>query len=68
MSFMDKITSRPRDARADTAAFDSQFDDVVTAYPDAADAPAVRVAPPQAAASTSTNTESLRIQTSRVSE
>jgi len=34
MSFMDKITSRPRDARADTAAFDSQFDDVVTAYPD----------------------------------
>ncbi|HRH85887.1 MAG TPA: methyl-accepting chemotaxis protein, partial [Rubrivivax sp.] len=47
---MDKITSRPRDARADTAAFDSQFDDVVTAYPDAADAPAVRVAPPQAAA------------------
>ena len=34
MSFMDKITSRPRDARADTAAFDSQFDDVVTAEPE----------------------------------
>ncbi len=34
MSFMDKITSRPRDARADTGAFDSQFDDVVTAYPE----------------------------------
>jgi twitching motility protein PilJ len=36
MSFMDKITSRPRDARADTGAFDSQFDDVVTAYPEGA--------------------------------
>ena len=36
MSFMDKITSRPRDARADTAAYDSQFDDVVTAYPEGA--------------------------------
>ena len=35
MSFMDKITGRPRDARADTAAFDSQYDDVVTAYPEA---------------------------------
>jgi len=34
MSFMDKITSRPRDARADTGAYDSQFDDVVTAYPE----------------------------------
>jgi len=34
MSFMDKITSRPRDARADAAAYDSQFDDVVTAYPE----------------------------------
>jgi len=34
MSFMDKITSRPRDARADTAAFDSQFDDVVVAEPE----------------------------------
>jgi twitching motility protein PilJ len=34
MSFMDKITSRPRDARADTADYDSQFDDVVTAYPE----------------------------------
>ncbi len=36
MSFMDKITSRPRDARADTGAYDSQFDDVVTAYPEVA--------------------------------
>ena len=36
MSFMDKITSRPRDARADTGAYDSQFDDVVTAYPEGA--------------------------------
>jgi twitching motility protein PilJ len=34
MSFMDKITSRPRDARADTGAYDSQFDDVITAYPE----------------------------------
>ena len=34
MSFMDKITSRPRDARADAAASDSQFDDVVTVYPE----------------------------------
>jgi twitching motility protein PilJ len=34
MSFMDKITSRPRDARADHAAHESQFDDVITAYPD----------------------------------
>ena len=34
MSFMDKITSRPRDTRADTGAYDSQFDDVVTAYPE----------------------------------
>ncbi len=34
MSFMDKITSRPRDPRADTGAYDSQFDDVVTAYPE----------------------------------
>jgi twitching motility protein PilJ len=36
MSFMDKITSRPRDPRADTAAFDSQFDDVITAEPERA--------------------------------
>ncbi len=36
MSFMDKITSRPRDARAEHSAFESQFDDVVTAYPEAA--------------------------------
>ena len=50
MSFMDKITSRPRDPRADTAAFDSQFDDVVTAYPEAPaqDAPPSRAAPTQA--------------------
>jgi twitching motility protein PilJ len=34
MSFMEKITSRPRDARADHAAQESQFDDVITAYPD----------------------------------
>ncbi|MBN8492904.1 MAG: type IV pili methyl-accepting chemotaxis transducer N-terminal domain-containing protein [Burkholderiales bacterium] len=34
MSFMDKITSRPREARADQGAYESQFDDVVTAYPD----------------------------------
>jgi twitching motility protein PilJ len=34
MSFMDKITSRPRDARSDSAAYDSQFDDVITAYPE----------------------------------
>jgi twitching motility protein PilJ len=34
MSFMDKITSRPRESRAGAAAYDSQFDDVVTAYPD----------------------------------
>ncbi len=51
MSFMDKITSRPRDVRADTAAFDSQFDDVVTAYPEAPsrDAQAARSNPPPAA-------------------
>ena len=50
MSFMDKITSRPRDARADTAAFDSQFDDVVTAYPEspASAAAPMRPAPPPA--------------------
>ena len=36
MSFMDKITSPRQGARADTAAFDSQFDEVVTAYPDTA--------------------------------
>ena len=50
MSFMDKITSRPRDARADTAAFDSQFDDVVTAYPEAParDTQSLRAAPTQA--------------------
>ena len=35
MSFMDKITSRPRDARADNAGYESQFDDVATAYPEA---------------------------------
>ena len=34
MSFMDKITSRPRDVRADDDR-DSQFDDVVTDYPHA---------------------------------
>jgi twitching motility protein PilJ len=34
MSFMDKITSRPRDARSDASAYDSQFNDVVTAYPE----------------------------------
>lgn len=34
MSFMDKITSRPRDTRAEHAAYESQFDDVVTAYPE----------------------------------
>ena len=46
MSFMDKITSRPRDARADTAAFESQFDDVVTAYPESpADTQAQRPGP-----------------------
>ena len=49
MSFMDKITSRPRDARADTAAFESQFDDVVTAYPEGpVDSPAQRPVPTQA--------------------
>jgi twitching motility protein PilJ len=46
MSFMDKITSRPRDTRADTAAYESQFDDVVTAYPDEpADTPPQRPVP-----------------------
>jgi twitching motility protein PilJ len=34
MSFMDKITSRPRDARAERDGYESQFDDVVTAYPE----------------------------------
>jgi twitching motility protein PilJ len=50
MSFMDKITSRPRDARNDSAAYDSQFDDVVTAYPDsrAPDTLSMRGAPTQA--------------------
>ena len=50
MSFMDKITSRPRDARADSAAYDSQFDDVVTAYPDSPgpDTQSLRAALPQA--------------------
>ncbi len=50
MSFMDKITSRPRDARTDTEAYDSQFDDVVTAYPEgaASDLPAQRKVQPQA--------------------
>ena len=40
MSFMDKITSPRQGARADTAALDSQFDEVVTAYPDTAAPPA----------------------------
>ena len=31
MSFMDKITSRPRDARAEPGAYESQYDDVLTA-------------------------------------
>ncbi len=35
MSFMDKITSRPREARADIDIYESGFDDVVTAHPDA---------------------------------
>ena len=50
MSFMDKITSRPRDARTDSAAYDSQFDDVVTAYPEgpAPDTQSMRAAPAQA--------------------
>jgi twitching motility protein PilJ len=47
MSFMDKITSRPRDARGDRDGYDSQFDDVVTAYPEppAKEPPATRPAP-----------------------
>jgi twitching motility protein PilJ len=50
MSFMDKITGRPRDARADTASFDSQYDDVVTAYPEAParDIPVLHTSPPPA--------------------
>jgi twitching motility protein PilJ len=42
MSFMDKITSRPRDARAEPGAYESQYDDVVTAEGHAAESTAPR--------------------------
>ncbi len=50
MSFMDKITSHRHDARADTAAFDSQFDDVITAYPEPPRALPSRLPQPHAGA------------------